>query len=457
MKTVISRIFAVGLLLVSAPVVAQEITKQQTPAGIEYWYQNMSDAKRTAVSMIWQHNLPNGDAHITASRLAVQLMLKGGAGGKLPDTIIADFEDLDGGAKLFVQPREIRGFIVAPKSNLLNAAEISNDVLARPNFDKKWFAREKKNLVDNASNQSNNSFGIGWKLSRAVMLGDHQYAQFWSLSPVEEIANLALDDVKGWHNNNFNIEGIKITVAGDAPPELIGLAIDRALEGLPRGVAGKSPALTNSNVPAATIVFHKPDLPKSLVLIFGKLPPAKAGKDVSLIIASGVLGLGKQSRLFKAVRSGLRAAYGFKATRVNFTRDTRVLAMHGEVETALLQKTLSEVEETYEEFRTSGIGFIEFPLAKRFYRQRIEAEKKKPTSVAYMMMELLQEQNPLSKLTNLEATIDGLDRTEVNAMIAETFPEYSAMLKIIVTPDAEIVEGACVITQIDQVQKCLEQ
>ena len=79
---------------------------------------------------------------------------------------------------------------------------------------------------------------------------------------------------------------------------------------------------------------------------------------------------------------------------------------------------------------------------------------KKPSSVAYMLMEAkLNEQGP-NQVANLIAEIKGQKRAEVNQIIKDSFPEFDSLLKIIVTPDANAIEGACVISAIDEWNKC---
>ena len=69
-----------------------------------------------------------------------------------------------------------------------------------------------------------------------------------------------------------------------------------------------------------------------MILTFGKLPPASDNKDIYVNTALGVLGYGSQSRLFKAVRTGLRASYGFRSGFIDYTRKQRLFHMSGEIE-----------------------------------------------------------------------------------------------------------------------------
>ena len=51
--------------------------------------------------------------------------------------------------------------------------------------------------------------------------------------------------------------------------------------------------------------------------------------------------------------------------------------------------------------------------------------------------------------------IDDLGRTDTNKLISEVFPEYDQLLKVIVSPDDKAIDGACVISSIDDAEDCL--
>jgi len=426
-----------------------------TEAGHIYTYIPMPDAERSAVAITWHSDIATVPAEKEAlPRLAIDLMLNGGAGGLPAEEIIADFEDLDSGSDLWVQPQEISGFIVSPKEHVDRASEIANIVVTQPNFDQKWFAREKKLLADSAAERDELAAGLAWNLFREVTLGDHPYKRFWSLQPREGIDRIELDDVKAWHSESFSSNALTITVAGNAEIDSINAAIDTVLNGMPETAQKPMLDFAGAEISGKTILLHKPDVEKTVVLIIGHLPGHSEAIDIPLQLGVGVLGWGKQSRLFKAVRSELRASYGFGAGTWDMTRQHRVLHLSGEIETGKAQTVLDTVRGSYEKFRTDGVGLVEFPIAKKFYVQRIREELQEPPSVAYLMMDAKLNGFSEDYVPNLVDQISDQKRSDVNLFIEEAFPEFDSMLKIIVTPDAEAISGACVITEIDQWESC---
>ena len=426
-----------------------------TEGGHTYLYAPMPESERSAVAITWHTDIadlpPNKES---LPRVGIDLMLNGGAGGLPAEKIIADFEDLDAGSDLWVQPQEISGFIVSPKEHMSKASEIANLVMTQPNLDQRWFKREKKSFVDSAAEREIKAAGLAWNLFREATLGDHPYKRFWSLQPLDGIKSIELDDLKDWHSQAFSSKALTITVAGNADIESINSSIDTVLSGMPDSQRKPMAVFDGADISDQTILLHKPDVDKSVLLMIGRLPTRTEELDVPIQLGVGVLGWGKQSRLFTAVRTDLRAAYGFGAGIWNMTREHRVLHLSGEVETGKAQDVFNKVRESYEKFRTKGVSLIEFPVARKFYVQRVKDEIKEPSSVAYMMMDAKLTGFSDAYFPNLLGRIQTQKRADVNAAIKNTFPEFDSMLKIIVTPDANAIKDACVITAIDQWENC---
>ncbi|MFK8076716.1 MAG: M16 family metallopeptidase [Granulosicoccus sp.] len=439
----------------TAALVSDGLQTITTQAGHTYLYAPMPESDRSAVAITWHADIADLPVNKESMpRIGIDLMLNGGAGSLAAEEIIADFEDLDAGSDLWVQPQEISGFIVSPKEHMSKASEIANLVVTQPNLEERWFRREKKSFLDDAAEREIKAAGLAWNLFREATLGDHPYKRFWSLQPIEGIESIELDDIKDWHERAFSSKSLTITVAGNAEIESINSSIDKVLIGMPDSQRKPMADFGGAQISDQTILLHKPDVEKSVLLVVGRLPARTEEFDVPVQLGVGVLGWGKQSRLFTAVRTDLRAAYGFGAGVWNMTREQRVLHLSGEVETGKAQDVLNMVRESYEKFRTKGISLIEFPIARKFYVQRVRDEIKEPSSVAYMIMDAKLTGFSDAYFPSLLGRIQAQSRADVNKTIMSTFPEFDSMLKIIVTPDENAIEGACVITAIDQWESC---
>ncbi|KPD10799.1 pitrilysin family protein [Phaeobacter sp. 11ANDIMAR09] len=457
MKTFFSALCraAMVLFLLTGQVVAYEITEQKTPDGYDFTYVHMPKANRTAVSIAWV----GGYGFLSSRKENIEelgpiLMINGGAGGLSPDEVVARFNAIDSGARLYLDDDALRGFIVAPAKDLGEASTIANKVLAEPTFDPRWLKRFQRNYVENVRGYSKTPKGQAWLSLRNITVGNHPLRQVWNGTPTQNISSITIDDVSDWYARTVTTDGLEIAVAGDAKPTAVAEAIDTALRALPSQNAREDLPPLQMHYPAKTILIHRPEAEKSFILIGGPIPPSYSVDYEALQLATGVLGVSDQSRLFTAVRKELRASYGFSAHFSDFTRANGMLYMQGEVETAKLQKALETVQRTYETFRTVGVGMVEFPFAHRIFKNRVRSNMDKPDTIAHLLTEAqLTGRSSSSGLQYLER-VEGLSRAEVNAAILRHFPKFDDMVKIVVSPDRDAVKADCVISAFSDAADC---
>ncbi len=431
------------------------VQEHTTDAGLSFWYFHMPDAQRTALFIDWEQEVPLGEGtHPAVADVGVEIMLKGGAGGRSAADIVAAYEDLDGGSGLWVRPRGVSGYIVAPDQHFSKAREIAQQVLTEPAFEQRWFDREHQIAIESAIDDRTNSWGQAWNLAREVTTGDHPYNKFWSFNALDDFKAVSSADVKSWYESSFSSKTATISVAGSLAVETVAKEIDLLFANLPDNVPTKPIAMQKPEARGKTILLHNPEAPKSVVLLAGNFPDNNEANNTALQIGLGVLGAGKNSRLFKKVRSGMGASYGFGANVHDVTQEYRMFEMSGEIETEKLQDALTEIEETYEKFRSSGVGPIEFPVFKRFYKREVRKDLERPVNVAYHLNNGVRYGFSTDYMSNTMQRIDSLNRGRVNSLISESFPAYEDILKLVVSPDDTALDDACVITKIVDVHGC---
>jgi len=459
------QLVALVLFLLSSPwVLAQNETTTDdgvllkeltTPQGIKFWYYPLPDADRTALVISWAQEVPSdGSVHPSVARVGLNLMLKGGAGGRDAADIGADFQDLDAESDMWAEARSVTGFIVAPDDQLASTREIAAQVLTEPALEQRWFDRELQEFIESVEEEQSQLWEIAWNLVGEVLVQDHPYRDFWSNQPVDDLKAVSLEDVQQWFKSSFSKKTSSVAVAGSVSADIMAEEIDLLFADLPETAPVKPVALNQLEVSGSTILLHTPDAPKSLLLLVGNLPVESEDVNLPLSLGLGVLGGSQKSRLFKSVRSELGASYGFGAGQIKLTPEHRLLQMSGEIETAQLQAALDIVEESYTDFRNNGVGRVEFPLTRRLFKREFVKQLNDPVRIAYEVNRAMQNGFNAEYLWNFEDHIDSLNRADTNSLISETFPDYADLLKIIISPDAEAVEGACVISKMEEVQKC---
>lgn len=448
--------FLAVFLVLAAPLSAQEVSQHTSPDGHQFSFYHMPNSDRLAISIAWKGgiaNLPAGKENV--ANMAIDLMLNGGADGRSPDEIRSAFEAMDAGSHLYSDADAIRGFVVAPAKDLEKAAAIANSVLAKPTFDERWFKRFMRNAKKNVSENAKYNNSQAWNAVRHLTMGGHPLDQSGSWQPAANLETLTIEDVRTWHEQSFSSNDLVISAAGNGSAEQIGTSLDITLKGLPTRHKRADLAPLEMTYSGKTILIHRPNEEKSFMVIVGALPAAGDPDKLALLLGAGVLGQSEQSRLFKTVRGDVRSAYGFRAGIHAFTRSQDMLAMSGEVETGKLTETMDAVEAAYTSFQTGGIGFVEFPFAKRIMLKRIRENYLKPSTLAFVMTEAHFEGKTFKDAINLEQQGNDLGRGDANAVIAKHFPNFDQMLKVVVSPDANAIKADCVISDFSEAAKCM--
>ncbi|MFK7875579.1 MAG: M16 family metallopeptidase [Paracoccaceae bacterium] len=445
-------LLSIGITLIGVAASAQTL---QTPQGHVFTYHHMPDAPRVAIAMAWK----GGIGHLAKGKENIMtfgpwLVTDGGSQDRSAADIRAEFEAMDSGAQLYTAPDAVRGFIVAPAQDLKRAVEIANEVLARPALEDRWLQRFIRTRKAERAETEQQLWAQAWYAMRRLTMGDHPLRQAWSFEPLDNLDTLTGEDAQRWYDTSLGIDDLIIAATGPADVDIVANAIDIALSGLPTAHTRTATPPLDMAFSGKTILIHRPTAQKSYVLVTGKLPGVTTPGDTGRELAVGVLGYGDQSRLFTAIRKELRGAYGFSARKHGFTRAQDVLALQGEIDTKLLGEGLAAIEDTYTEFRTGGIGRLEFPFAKRFMVAEIKKNTAKPENQAYLMIEAALNGRNIGEGLDLLARAQKLTRRDTNAQIKAEFPPYSKMLKIVVSPDRQAVVADCIITHFSEVGQC---
>ncbi|MCY1708416.1 insulinase family protein [Pannonibacter sp. SL95] len=259
-------------------------------------------------------------------------------------------------------------------------------------------------------------------------------------------------DVVEWHRQTVVRTDAKVVIAGDISTEVAGKAVDALLSGLPEGVPASASAASADFTPIR-ILLHVPEARTSALVFLGPLPPTSQGSELEDILLTNALGGDDKSVLFDAVRTGLRASYGFAAGLDAYTRELRVVALSGEVETAKLAEAEAVV-------RTAYSGFIHAPrmgdldARKRPLEAIAEQTKRRPGAASFAaLMAMMDGQDPNFALT-LSSLSKKVTEATVRARAASAFPKAEELIILAVSPDAKALPGACVITSPAEAAKC---
>ncbi len=204
-------------------------------------------------------------------------------------------------------------------------------------------------------------------------------------------------------------------------------------------VRDASPDLTHRR-----ILLHSPEVNVTGLALIAPLPPTRQDGEIEDAILCHALGDDHRSVLFETVRTTLRASYSFGAGTSNYTRRHRILFMAGEIVPARLADAESEIRKAYAEFRRTGpVGELDG------HRERLRASfsllSDSPVRQARAELQSALDGHPPDHSLMLTDTLEAVTDASVTERLARDFPDPEDFTVIAVSPDADILPGACVI------------
>ncbi len=426
---------------------------ETSPAGITYTRLYMPEAESVAIQIAWPTDWATREnVNQAIPYIGVDLILAGGAEGYPAGEVTETFADLKAEAHLSVTPDNVLGQLTVPKENLAKAVEIAGAHLRAPTLDQGWFDRIQQGFAANMAEAAAGPAFKGFAAIRWAVLGDVPLRRALSVDPLNIISAATREELTQWHKQTLFRTDASIVIAGTLDANAAGAAVDALIAGLPIGPAPKLVAPKPDFSPRR-ILLHAPDAKTSTLTFIAPLPPTREGHEFEDVILANALGGDDQSVLFNAVRTELRASYGFGAGLDGYSRELRLLAFTGEVETSKLAKAETTVRAAYEKFRQKGLS-DEIQARKAPLVLNAGNTAKDPNAASFSaLMALLDGQNPSTAL-HLQGLLEKVDAATVGNRLTTAFPPSDAFLVMAVTPDPTALSNACIITAPAEAVNC---
>ena len=420
-------------------------SRETSPGGIEYTLLDLPEHEDVTIHVAW----PTDWAYRSGTGKAApvtgaQVILAGGAEGHPAGVVVERFADLGSEGNIHVAFNDhVIGELTFERDRMAETVEIANAHLRAPALDQAWFERIRHGIAQNMAEAQARHVHAGYDAVRWAVFGTQPLRNAMSLDEQGTFEALTRDDVAAWHAETFTRNPEAVVVAGGIDAEAAGAALDALFEGLPESGRAVSREATADFSPRR-ILLHRPHAEVTNLAFIAPLPPSRMGGEIEDQILVHALGGDDQGVLFEAVRTGLRASYGFGAGIANYTREHRVLLMAGEVEADRLAEVERVVRAAFARFREHG-------------PQGSLADRKAPLEAIFSeLADFLVDQ----ARSELQGALDGhapgrsLELNEelasvtedaMKARLRDDFPGADGIIVIAVSPDAEGLPGACVI------------
>ena len=425
-----------------------------TPAGHRFLFAKMENANRVAVQVAWPSSwLKEKGRNPAVPYLGVELMARSGAGDMDASELMEKFRDLNASARVWVTSDHVRAVLNVNDEDLDAALTVVRSVLALPRFDERWLVRIRDGMYGRWKQFGAQLENRGWNAVRRAVLGTQPINAAISLSDVEALKEVTRDDLLAWHARTIVARGAHIVVAGNLSRRDAVRAVDWVFGSLPTGTQEPMIPIEADFAPR-TILLHVPDAETPMIGFVGRLPVRSHGGEYEDLISIRVLGAGTRSRIFDSIRTKLRASYAFGAGQASYARDLRVLSIWGEVDADKLARSRETFLETYRRFREDGPTAKEVEDIKAELRAATRTNLVKPGVVAFVVLEAVLDGTDAQRVDNLESELDSTTVQTIRERLQHAYPAPEDLIQVIVTADANAVEGACVVRTIAEVDEC---
>jgi zinc protease len=436
----------------AAPAAAQTVTRETSPGGLPFRHVQMREATSQALTFAWRDGnavaLPGKEA---LPRLGAALMLEGPR-GMSRSAMFEEFRDYQASASLSAGINVTQGHLTAPFAKFGQAGTLFARVFADPALPPERLAEFVRNWADSSRQSESNAETAAARLFSRIMIADGPHRRYFVNDPAL-YAQITLADIEAWRRNVLTRAGLILVAAGPMDAVTIGREIDRLFASLPAsGPERREEAKPTLRSPGKLVVLERPVVQSALVA--GGPAAVSIGPDsLRGQLAISVLGGGASSRLWKAVREKLGAAYGISAGLSAVDRDTRLLAIRTVVANDKAKAALSAIREEYDRFLVEGLTDAELDPRRTLYLTGHHERVRQAPSVAASLLAGALYDYPDDYLATYEGRLRVYTRAEIETDMRIALPK-APLTAVLVAPSAEGIGADCVIKSPEEIARC---
>ena len=427
-------------------------TEHRSPAGIAFRHIAMPGDTHQALTFTWADGYAlthEGKEGLAA--LGPHLLLQGSRTVNESERI-ERLKDLQASVGLSGGGLYTRGSVTAPKATFSSAAALLADLLADPALPADRLARTKRNWAVSWRQSQEQTETLANQLFMRLVLGPSPQLKIALAEPAMYDA-ITVADVDAWRRAVLGRQPLAIVSAGPLAPEPVAADIDRIFAGLP-AVTGIMPPPPKLRAPGKLVVLERASAVQTAIVAGG--PSAWTLGEAEALegaMAMRVLGSGFESRLMKAVREGLGAAYGIRAGLQQTHPRAFSMVISSSVDNARAGPALAAIRKEYARFREEGVTEAEVaPLQIKLITEQREYVRRS-WGAAGRLRDLIVGEFPADYLATYETRVAAATAAGVNEGIRTRLPA-PPLTVVMVAPSADNLGADCVLKTPADLAKC---
>ena len=258
-------------------------------------------------------------------------------------------------------------YTVLPASSVSAGLDIQFDAYAHSLIDGDELARELEVIIQEAKRKADSASSVTTE-TLFELLHDRHRIRRWRIGREPGLRALTRNHVVGFYRNFYRPSNTILSIVGDIDMDAVTGDVERRWGMLPAGAPTRAAGDSEVAAPGFRWREWTGDIVQAQ-FAFGWRTPAADHPDTPLLdLAAAVLGSGRASRLYRAVRDRRLAssigAYDYTPTEVG------VFVVHGEANAEHVGDAMGAAWAEVVHLRDAGIGERELVRARRLYEAR---------------------------------------------------------------------------------------
>jgi len=258
-------------------------------------------------------------------------------------------------------------YTVLPSSGFAQGLDVQADAYARSLIDADELARELEVIIQEAKRKADNPGAVATE-TLYELLHDRHRIRRWRIGREPGLRALTRDALVGFYRNYYHPGNTVLSIVGDVDPDVALAEVQRAYGGLPAGEPSRYPGQTEEGVSGFRYREMTGDIGQTQVAFGWRTPGTTHPDTASLDLLAAVLGSGRASRMYRAVRERRMAssvhAYNYTPTEIG------VFVVHAETPPTSAIDAARGIWDQLRAVREGDIGELEVERAKRIYESQ---------------------------------------------------------------------------------------
>jgi zinc protease len=258
-------------------------------------------------------------------------------------------------------------YAVLPAASLAVALDLQSDALRRSALDPEELRRELRVIIEEAKRKLDSPAAVAGETLHAILF-DHHRIRRWRIGSEAHLAALSRADIAGYYHSRYVPGRTIVAMTGDLDPDVAIAAGREFFGGWPAAIAADDPSPDEPIHREVRTRTLRGDVRRAELVIGWRTVPALHPDAAALDVAATVLGAGRASLLYRALRApGIVTSVG----AWNYTpTEVGVFSIAADLDPSHLDGALDGVAECLHQLRASGPTPDDMTRVRRLLRAR---------------------------------------------------------------------------------------